>query len=92
MAAVLAKGKTTIYNAACEPYIQQLSKMLKSMPWMLNFYAIDSAPLYIAYPNEYLDARVKIDSVELSLFQEFPYAGVSLLDGEIFSNVTSKDY
>lgn len=31
MAAVLAKGITTIYNAACEPYIQQLSKMLNSM-------------------------------------------------------------
>lgn len=31
MAAVLAKGKTTIYNAACEPYIQQLSKMLNRM-------------------------------------------------------------
>jgi len=31
MAAVLAEGITTIYNAACEPYIQQLSKMLNSM-------------------------------------------------------------
>jgi UDP-N-acetylglucosamine 1-carboxyvinyltransferase len=31
MAAVLANGRTTIYNAACEPYIQQLSKMLNSM-------------------------------------------------------------
>ena len=31
MAAVLAKGKTTIYNAACEPYLQQLSKMLTAM-------------------------------------------------------------
>ncbi len=31
MAAVLAKGTTTIYNAACEPYIQQLCKMLNSM-------------------------------------------------------------
>jgi UDP-N-acetylglucosamine 1-carboxyvinyltransferase len=31
MAAVFAKGITTIYNAACEPYIQQLSKMLNSM-------------------------------------------------------------
>jgi UDP-N-acetylglucosamine 1-carboxyvinyltransferase len=31
MAAVLAKGKTTIYNAACEPYIQQLSSMLNRM-------------------------------------------------------------
>lgn len=31
MAAVLAEGTTTIYNAACEPYIQQLCKMLISM-------------------------------------------------------------
>lgn len=31
MAAVLAKGTTTIYNAACEPYIQQLCKMLTRM-------------------------------------------------------------
>ncbi|BBA17410.1 UDP-N-acetylglucosamine 1-carboxyvinyltransferase [Blattabacterium cuenoti] len=31
MAATLAKGKTTIYNAACEPYIQQLCKLLNKM-------------------------------------------------------------
>lgn len=31
MASVLADGKTTIYNAACEPYIQQLCKLLISM-------------------------------------------------------------
>ena len=31
MAAVLAKGTTTIYNAACEPYLQQLCRMLNSM-------------------------------------------------------------
>ena len=31
MASVLAKGKTTIYNAACEPYLQQLCRMLNSM-------------------------------------------------------------
>ncbi|MFW5872447.1 MAG: UDP-N-acetylglucosamine 1-carboxyvinyltransferase [bacterium] len=31
MAAVMAKGKTIIYNAACEPYVQQLCKMLISM-------------------------------------------------------------
>ena len=31
MAAAMAKGKTTIYNAACEPYIQQLCKMLNRM-------------------------------------------------------------
>ena len=33
MASVLAKGTTTIYNAACEPYIQQLCTC--SMPWVL---------------------------------------------------------
>jgi UDP-N-acetylglucosamine 1-carboxyvinyltransferase len=31
MAAVMAEGKTTIYNAACEPYLQQLCKMLNKM-------------------------------------------------------------
>lgn len=31
MAAVMARGTTTIYNAACEPYLQQLSKMLNRM-------------------------------------------------------------
>jgi len=31
MAAVLAKGTTTIYNAACEPYLQQLCRMLNNM-------------------------------------------------------------
>jgi UDP-N-acetylglucosamine 1-carboxyvinyltransferase len=31
MAASMAKGNTTIYNAACEPYIQQLCRMLNSM-------------------------------------------------------------
>jgi UDP-N-acetylglucosamine 1-carboxyvinyltransferase len=31
MAAVLAKGKSTIYNAACEPYLQQLCRLLTAM-------------------------------------------------------------
>ena len=31
MAAVMAEGKTTIYNAACEPYLQQLCKMMNAM-------------------------------------------------------------
>ena len=31
MTAVMAKGETTIYNAACEPYLQQLCKMLNAM-------------------------------------------------------------
>lgn len=36
MAASLAKGKTTIYNAACEPYLQQLCEMLNSMGAKIN--------------------------------------------------------
>ncbi|TWP27625.1 UDP-N-acetylglucosamine 1-carboxyvinyltransferase [Apibacter muscae] len=36
MAAVLAEGQTQIYNAACEPYIQQLCKMLCSMGAKIN--------------------------------------------------------
>ena len=36
MAASLSEGETTIYNAACEPYIQQLCKMLVSMGAKIN--------------------------------------------------------
>jgi UDP-N-acetylglucosamine 1-carboxyvinyltransferase len=45
MAAVLAKGRTTIYNAACEPYIQQLCRMLVSMGAKIE--GIGSNLLYI---------------------------------------------
>lgn len=38
MAASLAKGETTIYNAACEPYIQQLSRMLNRMGAKISGY------------------------------------------------------
>lgn len=36
MAAVMAKGRTEIYNAACEPYVQQLCRMLNSMGAKIN--------------------------------------------------------
>ncbi len=45
MAAVLARGRTTIYNAACEPYIQQLCRMLVSMGARID--GIGSNLLYI---------------------------------------------
>jgi UDP-N-acetylglucosamine 1-carboxyvinyltransferase len=45
MAAVLADGRTTIYNAACEPYIQQLCRMLVSMGATIS--GIGSNLLYI---------------------------------------------
>lgn len=45
MTAVLAKGRTTIYNAACEPYIQQLCKMLIKMGAKIS--GVGSNLLYI---------------------------------------------
>ena len=45
MAAVLAKGTTTIYNAACEPYLQQLCKMLNRMGAKIS--GVGSNLLYI---------------------------------------------
>jgi len=45
MAAVHAKGRTTIYNAACEPYVQQLCRMLVSMGAKIE--GIGSNLLYI---------------------------------------------
>lgn len=45
MAAVLAEGRTTIYNAACEPYVQQLCRMLVSMGAKID--GIGSNLLYI---------------------------------------------
>jgi UDP-N-acetylglucosamine 1-carboxyvinyltransferase len=45
MAAVLARGRTTIYNAACEPYIQQLCRMLVSMGARID--GVGSNLLYI---------------------------------------------
>lgn len=45
MAAVFAEGRTTIYNAACEPYLQQLCKMLVAMGAKIS--GIGSNLLYI---------------------------------------------
>jgi len=45
MAAVLARGRTTIYNAACEPYVQQLCRMLVSMGARID--GVGSNLLYI---------------------------------------------
>lgn len=50
MAAVLAKGKTSIYNAACEPYLQQLCKMLVRMGAKIE--GIGSNLLHIEGVNE----------------------------------------
>ncbi len=68
MAAVLAKGKTTIYNAACEPYLQQLSKMLNAMG--ANISGIGSNLLEIEGVKELkgCEHRVLPDMIEIGSF------------------------
>ena len=65
MASVLAEGETTIYNAACEPYIQQLSKMLISMGAKIN--GVGSNKLIIQGVDKLggCDHRVLPDMIEI---------------------------
>ena len=68
MAAVMAKGKTTIYNAACEPYIQQLCEMLNSMG--ANISGIGSNKIYIEGVEELNGCNHTIlpDMIEIGSF------------------------
>jgi UDP-N-acetylglucosamine 1-carboxyvinyltransferase len=68
MAAVLAKGRTTIYNAACEPYIQQLCRMLTSMGAKIN--GIGSNLLFIDGVEKLSGCRHTIlpDMIEIGSF------------------------
>jgi len=68
MAAVMAIGKTTIYNAACEPYVQQLCKMLNKMGAKID--GIGSNLLHIEGVN-YLggtEHRMLPDMIEVGSF------------------------
>lgn len=68
MAAVLAEGETTIYNAACEPYLQQLCKMLNSMG--ANISGIASNMLIIKGVKELKGCyhRILPDMIEIGSF------------------------
>ncbi len=68
MAAVLARGRTTIYNAACEPYIQQLCRMLISMGARID--GIGSNLLYIDGVKEMGGCKHTIlpDMIEIGSF------------------------
>ncbi len=68
MAAVLAEGKTTIYNAACEPYLQQLCKMLNSMGAKIT--GIGSNMLHIDGVKELKGCfhRILPDMIEIGSF------------------------
>ena len=67
MAAVLAKGKTQIYNAACEPYLQQLCKMLNRMGAKIegigsNLLTIEGVEVLIGTEHTMLPDMVEIGS------------------------------
>ncbi len=68
MASVLAKGRTTIYNAACEPYVQQLCRMLVSMGASIQ--GIGSNLLYIEGVRELRGCSHTIlpDMIEIGSF------------------------
>ncbi len=68
MAASLAKGKTTIFNAACEPYLQQLCNMLNSMG--ANIKGIGSNLLTIEGVDSLggCDHRILPDMIEIGSF------------------------
>ena len=68
MAAVLAEGTTTIYNAACEPYLQQLCKMLNSMGAKIS--GISSNMLTIEGVKELTGCyhRILPDMIEIGSF------------------------
>ena len=68
MAAVMAEGTTTIYNAACEPYLQQLCKMLVSMGAKIQ--GIGSNLLVIEGVNELhgCEHRLLPDMIEVGSF------------------------
>ncbi len=68
MASVLAEGTTTIYNAACEPYVQQLCKMLNSMGAKIS--GISSNLLTITGVEELhgCEHRLLADMIEVGSF------------------------
>ena len=68
MAAVFAKGTTTIYNAACEPYLQQLCKMLNQMGAKIS--GIGSNLLTLVGVNKLHGAEHRIlpDMIEVGSF------------------------
>ena len=68
MAAVVAKGTTTIYNAACEPYLQQLCKMLNSMGARISGIASNLLTIEGVDQLHGTDHRILPDMIEVGSF------------------------
>jgi UDP-N-acetylglucosamine 1-carboxyvinyltransferase len=83
MAAVLAKGTTTIYNAACEPYIQQLCKMLSRMGAKIEGIGSNLLTIHGVEKLSGTEHRVLPDMIEIGSF-----IGMAALTG---SEISIKD-
>ncbi|GHV09945.1 UDP-N-acetylglucosamine 1-carboxyvinyltransferase [Bacteroidia bacterium] len=68
MASVLAEGKTTIYNAACEPYLQQLTKMLIAMGANINGLASNLLTIEGVKNLHGCEHRILPDMIEVGSF------------------------
>ena len=68
MAAVFAKGTTTIYNAACEPYLQQLCKMLNSMGARISGIASNLLTIEGVTSLHGTDHKILPDMIEVGSF------------------------
>ena len=68
MAAVFAKGTTTIYNAACEPYLQQLCKMLNSMGARISGIASNLLTIEGVSSLHGTDHKILPDMIEVGSF------------------------
>jgi UDP-N-acetylglucosamine 1-carboxyvinyltransferase len=83
MAAVMAKGKTTIYNAACEPYVQQLCRMLNRMGAKISGIASNLLTIEGVETLHGCEHRVLPDMIEVGSF-----IGMAAMTG---SELTIKD-
>lgn len=70
MAAIVAKGKTRIYNAACEPYLQQLCRMLNRMGAHITGIGSNLLTVYGVDPESFMgcDHRILADMIEVGSF------------------------
>ena len=68
MAAVMAEGTTTIYNAACEPYIQQLCRMLNRMGARINGIASNLLTIEGVSELHGTEHRILPDMIEVGSF------------------------
>ena len=88
MAAVLAEGRTTIYNAACEPYVQQLCRMLNRMGALIsgiasNLLVIDGVERLHGTTHTLLPVMIEVDDIYIPRHDHYELE--SFIDGSIMN-------